>query len=38
MIDLNLKQKQESDTPVGAQILMLLPLLTILFLAFARAL
>ena len=38
MIDLNMKPKQEEDTPVGAQILMLLPLLTVLFLAFVRAL
>ena len=38
MIDLNLKQKKEEDTPVGTQILMLLPLLTVLFLAFVRAL
>ena len=38
MIDLNLKPTKEEDTPVGTQILMLLPLLTVLFLAFVRAL
>ena len=38
MIDLNLKTKKEEDTPIGTQILMLLPLLTVLFLAFVRAL
>ena len=38
MIDLNLQPKKEEDTPVGIQILMLLPVLTILFLAFVRAL
>lgn len=38
MIDLSLRPKKEEDTPVGTQILMLLPLLTVLFLAFVRAL
>ena len=38
MIDLNMKPKQEEDTPVGGQILMLLPLMTVLFWAFVRAL
>ena len=39
MIDLNRKPKQtEKDTPIGAQILMLMPILTILFWAFVRAL
>ena len=30
--------KHEEDTPVGVQILMLLPLFTVLFIAFLRAL
>ena len=38
MIDLNIKPKKKEDTPIGIQILMLLPLLTVLFLAFVRAL
>jgi len=38
MIDLNLKQKQEEDTPAGVQILMLLTVLIPLFIAFVRAL
>jgi hypothetical protein len=38
MIDLNLKPKKEEDTPVGVQILMLLPVLGVLFIAFVRAL
>lgn len=38
MIDLNIKPKKEEDTPIGTQILMLLPVLGILFLAFVRAL
>lgn len=38
MIDLNLHPKKEEDTPIGTQILMLLPVLGILFLAFVRAL
>lgn len=38
MIDLSLKPKKEEDTPVSTQILMLLPVLGVLFLAFVRAL
>ncbi len=38
MIDLNLKPKKEEDTPIGMQILMLMPVLGILFIAFVRAL
>ena len=38
MIDINLQPKKEEDTPIGTQILMLLPVLGILFLAFVRAL
>ena len=38
MIDLKKKQKKEEDTPVSTQILMLLPVLGVLFLAFVRAL
>ena len=38
MIDLNLQKKHEEDTPVGVQILVLLPLFTVLFVAFLRAL
>ena len=38
MIDLNIKPKKEEDTPVSTQILMLLPVLGVLFLAFVRAL
>ena len=38
MIDLSLKPKKEEDTPIGIQILMLLPVLGVLFLAFVRAL
>ncbi len=38
MIDLSLKTKKEEDTPVSTQILMLLPVLGVLFLAFVRAL
>ena len=38
MIDLNLKPKKEEDTPIGAQILMLMPMFIILFIAFVRAL
>ena len=38
MIDLNLKSKKEEDTPIGMQILMLLLVLGVLFIAFVRAL
>ena len=38
MIDLNIKPKKEEDTPVSTQILMLLPVLGVLFLAFVSAL
>ena len=38
MIDLSLKKKEEKDTPVGVQILVLLPMFTVLFVAFLRAL
>ena len=38
MIDLNLKPKKEEDTPIGMQILMLMPVLGVLFIAFVRAL
>ena len=38
MIDLNLKPKKEEDTPIGMQILMLMLLFGVLFIAFVRAL
>ena len=38
MIDLNLKPKKEEDTPIGMQILLLMPVLGVLFIAFVRAL
>ena len=38
MIDLNLKPKEEKDTPVGVQILMFMPLFILLFAAFVRVL
>lgn len=38
MIDLNLKPKKEEDTPIGMQILILMLLLGVLFIAFVRAL
>lgn len=38
MIDLNRKKKQEVDTPVGAQILMILPIFIVLFWAMIRGL
>ena len=38
MIDLGMRPKKEEYTPVSTQILMLLPVLGVLFLAFVRAL